>query len=294
MEYAVHTKKRFLHLLDENGKQWATLPQVRNARVMWQNGNMKIQENCWLTVQGKRFGPEIEIGWVLSALEEPILLVKSCIGNRSLGWDLLPPGSERFEVNGEMYAGYKDTTLSWKVGTEPKPVNWYAGKQYDDDTANIRRVLEQLPNFYPDAPSVGGYEIAGFFFWQGHKDTLNKVHASVYESNLVRLIKRLRQDFDAPNAPFVCATVGFQGRNMKGTTLQVWNAQMAVDGTNGKYPEFKDNVRSVDIRDSWRNVGKAGHHYGLHAETFTEVGNAMGLAMLELLSLANDNKKGET
>ena len=29
------------------------------------------------------------------------MILKSCIGNRSLGWDLLPPGSERFEHEGK-------------------------------------------------------------------------------------------------------------------------------------------------------------------------------------------------
>jgi hypothetical protein len=109
------------------------------------------------------------------------------------------------------------------------------------------------------------------------------VHALQYEKKLVRFIKSLRTDFDTPDVPFVCATVGFNGRNMKGTTLQVWEAQMGVDGDSGKYPEFQGNVRTVDIRDSWRNVRKAGHHYGLHAETYMEVGNAMGLAMTNLL-----------
>jgi hypothetical protein len=185
-------------------------------------------------------------------------------------------------VNGTVYAGYKDSPGKWKVGTEqPKPAgNWYGGKQYDGDTANVKAVLGDLGKYYPGANE---YEIAGFFFWQGHKDTGDKVHAANYEKNLVQLIHSLRKDFEAPNAPFVCATVGFQGRNMKGNTLQVWEAQMAVDGDSGNYPVFKGNVQTVDIRDSWRNVGKAGHHYGMHAETYMEVGNAMGMAMAGLL-----------
>lgn len=35
-------------------------------------------------------------------LEEPVLLLKACIGNRCLGWDLLPPASERFEFEGSI------------------------------------------------------------------------------------------------------------------------------------------------------------------------------------------------
>ena len=36
-----------------------------------------------------------------------------------------------------------------------------------------------------------GYELAGFVWWQGHKDG-NSAHASRYEQNLVHLIRTLR------------------------------------------------------------------------------------------------------
>jgi len=38
--------------------------------------------------------------------DEPVLLIKASQGNRSLGWDFLPPGSEQFEHQGRTYAGY--------------------------------------------------------------------------------------------------------------------------------------------------------------------------------------------
>ena len=41
-------------------------------------------------------------------------------GNRSLGWDLLPPGSERYEFEGRTYAGYKDNPGSWVEGESGK------------------------------------------------------------------------------------------------------------------------------------------------------------------------------
>jgi len=41
--------------------------------------------------------PDGEEAVMGEAFDEPVMLLKSCIGNRSLGWDLLPPGSERLE-----------------------------------------------------------------------------------------------------------------------------------------------------------------------------------------------------
>ncbi|MCA9299268.1 MAG: hypothetical protein KDA28_09390, partial [Phycisphaerales bacterium] len=95
------------------------------------------QKQGWLAPSfGARdtfIGPEFQFGHVVGdAFEEPVLIIKASQGNRSLGWDILPPGSERFEHEGRTYAGYGDDTPSWVEGEEKKPVNWYAGKQYDD------------------------------------------------------------------------------------------------------------------------------------------------------------------
>ena len=64
-------------------------------------------------------------------------------------------------------------------------------------------------------------------------------------------------------------------------------AQLAVDGDAGKYPEFKGNVAAVDARPFWRDKevspSGAGYHYNHNAETYMEVGNALGRAMAELL-----------
>ena len=216
-------------------------------------GPMRQFNNEWMTIKGGRIGPEYGIGYCVGeAVDAPVLILKSCIGNRSLGWDLLPPGSERYEVEekdkktGEtktfVYAGYKDSPAKWERGTEPKPIGWYAGMQYDGDVANAKKVLAELDKYYPGAK---GYEVAGFFFWQGDKDRYNAAHASRYEQNLVHFIKQLRKDFDAPDAQFVCATLGQTAKGAEGNEGLIFEAQLAVDGASGKYPEFKGNVATV-------------------------------------------------
>jgi hypothetical protein len=70
-------------------------------------GSMRVFNNEWMTIKGGNIGPEIGIGhYVGHVTDAPVLILKSCIGNRSLGWDLLPPGSEQFEQDGMIYAGY--------------------------------------------------------------------------------------------------------------------------------------------------------------------------------------------
>jgi hypothetical protein len=273
LEHAVLQKKKYPYLVDAAGA-WVERKDVRFVRYMSGKGPLN---NEWMGIKGGTIGPEFGIAnEVGNALDEPVMILKCCIGNRSIGWDLLPPGSPRFEENGRIYAGYKDSPDSWEKGTEPKKVNWYAGKQYDDDTADAKKALADLGKHYPGAK---GYEVAGFFFWQGEKDNGNPVHAKYYERNLVNFIKALRTDFDAPDAMFVCATLG---EAVKGSGNKVMEGHFAVDGDSGKYPEFRGNVATV-YSNPLSMGGSGNSHYNGNAETYMNVGEAMGKAMVKLL-----------
>ena len=289
LEHAVKVEKKYPYLVDDAGA-WTERKDVRNVRVMSSGtGKMQLFNNEWMTIKGKGIGVEIGIGhYVGQVTEAPVMILKSAIGNRSLGWDLLPPGSERYEAEvtdkqgnkvTKVFAGYKDSPDSWVKGTEPKPIGWYAGIQYDGDTANAKAVLAELDKYYPGAKK---YEVAGFFFWQGDKDRYNPVHADRYEKNLVQLIKQLRKDFNAPNAKFVVATLGQTKKGAEGNEGKILEAQLAVDGKNGKYPEFKGNVASV-YANPFCHGGASNGHYGGNAETYMDTGEAMGRAMAELI-----------
>ena len=302
--YLTRKGGKYPWLLDPDG-QWTVRKDVYyyDARVKKGSPLSALSNN------GKSIGPELGFGFVMGQLlDEPVLLLKSCIGNRSLGWDLLPPGSERYQAEvtergGQkvvrVFAGYRDRPESWIVAegrglaTEPppwldkktgKPIEWYAGKQYDDDMANAKAALASLAKIYPGYQGQG-YEIAGFVWWQGNKDSFNAVHAARYKQNLARLIPQLRKDYNAPNAKFVLATgCGVTGR--EGLGLQIAEAQLAV-GDAKKHPEFAGNVKAADSRDLWRDANVSprnqGYHYNRNAETFMEVGLRLGWAMAELL-----------
>ncbi|MDX1963971.1 MAG: sialate O-acetylesterase [Pirellulales bacterium] len=278
--FLTKTEKKYPWLVD--GDTWTARSDVYyyDARVK-KGAPLSPTAN-----NGKAIGPELGFGYVMGHyFAEPVLILKSCIGNRSLGWDLLPPGSEPYTYEGRTYAGYKETPDSWIEGQPKKEVDWYAGKQYDDDQANAKAALQQLATIYPGYRDQG-YEIAGFVWWQGHKDTGNKAHASKYEENLVRLIESLRRDYDAPRAKFVLATIGFDGWKLAGNGLTIANAQLAVSDPN-KHPNFAGNVRTVEARDLWREVAVSpknqGYHYNRNAETYLEVGLRLGEAMTQLL-----------
>ncbi|MEC7408672.1 MAG: sialate O-acetylesterase, partial [Planctomycetota bacterium] len=213
LEFAVNKEKLYPFMIDGEGN-WTKRQDVRNVHTQGSggpDGRGGIRRNDWLTVSGGKIGIEQGIGHQLgNYFDEPVLILKSSIGNRSLGWDLLPPGSDRYEYtesNGKtyFYAGSGDTCDRWEKGTEPGSVNWHAGLQYEGDVARAKKVLSNLNEAYPNATK---YEVAGFLWWQGDKDRYKEGHAAMYEKNLNNLIASLRRDFEAPKAKFVCATLG--------------------------------------------------------------------------------------
>jgi hypothetical protein len=304
LENAVKQTHKYGYLVDEEGN-WIQRQDARYVRVMdGRGGGTQVFNNELMTVKTcKTLGPEFGIAHPLAnAIEAPVLILKSCIGNRSLGWDLLPPGSERYEFvvkdrqgaeKAMVYAGYKDRPDAWEMdkskgtATQPpawldkngKPIDWYAGKQYDADIAKAKKVLEALDQYYPGATQ---FEVAGFFFWQGEKDCGNAGHANRYELNLVNFIKQLRKEFDSPNAKFVLATLGEATDDSAGNNGLVFHAQLAVDGNSGKYPEFQGNVATVYTHPMAQG-GSGNGHYGKNAEVYMDVGEAMGQAMVKLL-----------
>jgi len=330
LEFAVKNKMKYPYLVDEAGN-WVERQDVRNVFLITANDVTETNHNEWLKVgaeNGKsagKLGVEFSVGHMLgNAFEEPIMLLKSCIGNRSLGHDLLPPGSQGYdfvikEKQGKeekevtyTYAGYHERPVRWVKGEKPaspatgpdtpvkydsgygdmskpkagKPVPpttlnpWHSGIQYDWDIGAAKKALAELETYYPGAKK---YEVAGFFFWQGEKDCGDPGLAAHYEANLVRFINQLRKDFNAPNAKFVLGTLG---EHIKGSATgplgDVLNAHLAVDGTSGKYPEFKGNVATIYTHDMARG-GSGNGHYGGNAEVYMDVGEAMGRAMVELL-----------
>jgi len=254
-------EKKYPYLVDEAGG-WTVRKDVRNVFVLCSgNAPAKDYKNEWMTISGN-IGPEIGIGHhVGHVTDAPVLILKSCCGNRSLGYDLLPPGA----------AGYEGKDAAKKGG-------WYAGCQYDGDVAAAKKVLDNLDDYYPGAKD---YEVAGFFWWQGDKDMRNATHCEQYEENLILLIKALRKDFDAPDARFVTSSLGQTKKGSQGGDGKILDAMEAVSKSDD--PELEDKVGFVYAHPLSKGGSSSGH-YGGNPETYMNVGESMGKSMVELLS----------
>lgn len=289
LEHAVRTGGKYPFLVDQEGK-WTMRKDVRNVSVMQRRGRMNVYRNDWLTVSGNKIGIEVGIGHQLGhAIDEPVMILKSSIGNRGLGWDLLPPGSKRKEFTDPkdgktyVYPGYKDEVRheKWEKGKVPAPPKhgWYAGKQYDDDVGNAKKVLADLEKYYPGAK---GYEVVGFLWWQGDRDMRNRGHVAQYEQNLVQLVKALRKDFGAPKAAFVTASLG-QSKESDTTSGHGKILQAMKAFASGKYKsELGENLGFVYTHPLSKGSSSSAH-YGGNAQTYMNVGLAMGEEMVRQL-----------
>lgn len=277
----------FPSLMDKEGN-WVARNDVTLCESYLDKNKFKGGRSTPLsaTANGKHIGPELGFGFVMGTFhDEPVLLIKSDIGNRSLGWDCLAPGSKAYEFDGKMVPGYGGTGED-PEGKNGKPEKgWYAGKQYDEYTKAIRGVLDNFDTLYPQYKDQG-YEVAGFVWWQGHKDGGSEAHITRYAQNMANLIKAWRKEFEAPEAKWVIATVAFSGDKMNENYQRIAAAQLSVSGETGKFPEFAGNVKTIDARPFWRTRAESptgtGYHYNHNAETYMLTGDALGRAMVEL------------
>ena len=213
--------------------------------------------------QKDQMGPELGFGWtVAQAIKEQILLIKIAWGGRSLAVDYRPPSS-----------------------------GGVTGLYYESMIANTYKTLAMLDKMFPDyADEYGSYELSGFVWHQGWNDGCDMNMAKEYEFNLANLIRDIRTDLSAPALPVSIGVSGMAGYVHNDRRDAIIAAQFAVANAT-KYPEFAGNVASVETRSFCRpplpgSPGNQVYHWYNNCETYWLIGQAMGEAMVDLISNA--------
>jgi autotransporter-associated beta strand protein len=298
-------QNKFPNLVTPSGA-WTAREDVYYRGVISATADKKLGPGCG--ANSGQLGPELGFGHVMGWFhDEGVLLLKSSIGNRALGWDILPPGSPRYDFGGYTYCGSGDAAERWTVGS-PAPTwttgGWYAGYEWDryfrDESEWIRphaaaevNVVDILDNWSTQHYGKTGnhfagrdFQIAGFVWWQGERDAGDAGHSSRYEQNLVHLINSLRSYYSnrypgkvVANAPFVMATLGETSlTDGPSNSKTVFDAMMAVgSGNHPQVPRVR-TVYSFPLSEG----GSGNSHYNNRAGTYMLVGDAMGRAMIDL------------
>jgi len=249
----------FRHLKNAEGK-WVVRDDVW-VRYQRERGPLLAGPLTFgFSVYGGRhhFGPELQFGHVVgNHFENQVLLIKTAWGGKSLYKDFRPPSSGG------------DT-----------------GAYYTKMLVEIRAALTNLPKDFPSYDTAGGYELAGFVWYHGWNDGVNpKTAVPEYETNLVNLIKDLRQELNAPKLPVVIG-------ELTGPWVEApaeWTTLRKAPAAAAARPEFNGNVVFVPTHEFVRkpedspNPGHGHHEFG-NAETYFLVGNALGQGMKKLLA----------
>ena len=259
LEAVAKREGRFPWLVDDDGN-WSVRHDVyfQEARLAKDGKGSPLSA----TSNGKSIGPELGFGHVLGTFrDEQVLLIKTAQGNRALGFDFRPPSSGR-----------------------NAPDNNFESLEYKLMVEGVRKTLDSIDKVVPGYKGQG-YEMAGFVWFQGHKDSFSEELIAEYEENLSNLINDVRKEFKKPKLPAVVATVGFGGHRMQEKFLRILKAQLAV-GDPKQHPEYAGTVASVDTRNFWREVDESptnqDYHYNRNAETYMLIGDALGRAMVGL------------
>jgi hypothetical protein len=190
-------------------------------------------------------GPELGFGLVMGDhLDNPVLLIKTAWGGKSLFVDFRPPSS-----GGEV------------------------GPYYTKMVEEVRAALAELGD--------RKYEVAGFVWQQGWNDMCTAPAIPEYAQNLVNLVKDLRKEFKAPNMPVVVGQLGNGGPVTEGDMFEFRKAQ--EEGTkqikNALFIKTTDFARPPELSP---NPGH-GHHWSGNAESYFLIGEAAGDGMKTLL-----------
>lgn len=190
-------------------------------------------------------GPELGFGNVVGDhFKEPVLLIKTAWGGKSLFVDFRPPSS-----GGETGSFYKQM---------------------------VSEVSEAL-----GALGDAKYELSGFVWMQGWNDMISKEATDEYEQNLVNLAKDIREEFKSPDLPFVVGELGNGGPAKPGTGMDVFRKAQEAGAKKIPHAVFVPTAAFARPAEMSPNPGH-GHHWSGNAESYFLVGDALGKAMVKL------------
>ena len=208
-------------------------------------------------VEGNRIGPEFTFGLTMEErLGEPILLIKTSWGGRSLHTDFRPPSGGAYAWSESELAQHKKRGDDLeKVKAEKVKAT---GVYYREMIAHINKVLKDIKRVVPGYDPKRGYELAGFVWFQGfndyvsgstYPDQMKLGGYDLYGELLGHLIRDVRKDLSAPTMPFVIGVMGIGGEKegKKAPQMHFRQAQVAPLAL----PEFKGNVIAVQTAQFW-------------------------------------------
>jgi hypothetical protein len=203
-----------------------------------------------------KIGPEFTFGiYTEKMLNEPVLIIKTSWGGRSLNTDFRPPSAGQYKLP----KAVQDVWDQYPQGAHTVPKLEDRKKwQEDKDAASgvfyramiehVGKVTKDIKQVCPEYDEKAGFELAGFVWFQGFNDLVDGQtypggNFDEYSRLLAHFIRDVRKDLSAPKLPFVIGVLGVDGeKNVNFRKAMAAPAEM---------PEFKGNVVAVDTAPFW-------------------------------------------
>ena len=196
---------------------------------------------------GGKVGPEFTFGLTLdAAFAEPVLIIKTAWGGKSLYYDFRPPSA----------GAYPRTPQDIEKGRNPEA---QSGLYYRLMIEHVKRVLGDIKRVCPAYDDKQGFEISGFVWLQGWNDMVSRDVYPIpkqgdkepryadYGRWLADFIRDVRKDLAAPKMPFVVGAMGVGGAKPN-EHVDAFRKAMAAPAL---LPEFKGSVVAVQTAPFW-------------------------------------------
>ena len=206
-------------------------------------------------------GPEFTFGiYIEKELNEPILIIKTAWGGRSLNTEFRPPSAgpytlpkviqEEWDRHPQGAHGIPklEDRKKWREEKDAA-----SGVFYRMMIDHVKMVLADPKRVCPAYDAKNGYELAGFVWLQGFNDLVDGTtypgpdkpgKYDLYSDLLAQFIRDVRKDLSAPKMPFVIGVLGVGGMGDN----QVFRKAMAAPADR---PEFRGNVVAVETAPFW-------------------------------------------
>ena len=236
-----------------------------------------------------RIGPELGFGHVVgAAMKNQVLIVKVAWGGQSLARDFRPPSSPL--PSDEALQKIVDRTNENNKKRKRPAVTLEAvkskyGQRYRDLIKEVHTVLADVKQVFGEYDG-SGYELSGLVWFQGFNDVINTEYRAEYGKNMVNFIRDVRKDLGVAKLPIVIGELGMDGVKVNPRYAHKHYALRKAQEAPSKMPEFKGTVQFARTSPYVVKEGKGydgGYHYRGRADTFYQIGEAFGKAMLPML-----------
>ena len=211
---------------------------------------------------GDKIGPEFTFGiYMQKTLKEPILIIKTAWGGKSIHTDFRPPSAGPYPFCEQELENLKKRGKNLDEVKADKAEK--TGRYYRLMIEHVRRVLKDVKRVYPGYDPKDGYELAGFAWFQGWNDMVaggtypkrgQPGGYDAYTECLAHFIRDVRKDLKAPDMKFVIGVMGVGGPLEKYASpryVPIHGSFREAMAAPASMPEFKGNVAAVRTAPFW-------------------------------------------